>query len=435
MHNIFLIIQREFLERVSKKSFIVVTILMPLLMLAMSCLPALIMAFAESDLKTVAVVETGTDSIAASLKDTDELRFVRVGEPLDTVLRSEGYDAILFIPEGSVERPAQMAWYSNGPVSMKLTGAVEGQLEDIIETKRIESHGIDNLREIMESVHTDISLRTFRNDSDETSEASSSLSFALGLGLSFVLYMFLLIYGQMVMTSIIEEKNNRVLELVVTSVKPIHLMLGKIFGVASVAVVQILIWIALLCCISAFVLPATLPTGLMTEVTAANAGALDMETASYDAELIHVVSTLGSVGYILNLLFVMLLYVLGGFLFYAAIFAAIGSAVDNVQDASQLQTLVVLPIIIGIVLAVTVASDPSSPIGVVCSYIPFTAPMVMMARIPFGIPAWEVAVSLLILYLSFVVVAWIAGKVYRVGIFMYGKKPSYRDLLHWMRQS
>lgn len=435
MHKILLIIQREFLERVSKKSFIVVTILMPLLMLAMSCLPALIMAFAETDLKTVAVVETGTDSIAPSLTDTEELRFIRVGEPLDTVLRAEGYDAILFIPEGSVDHPAQMAWYSNGPVSLKLTGAVESQLDDIIETRRIEAQGIDNLRTIMESVHADVSLRTYRNDSEEASESSSTLSFALGMGLSFILYMFLLIYGQMVMTSIIEEKNNRVLELVVTSVKPIHLMLGKIFGVASVAVVQILIWIALLCCISAFVLPATLPTGLMTEVTAANAGTLNAETATYDAELIQVVSSLGSVGYILNILFVMLLFVLGGFLFYAAIFAAIGSAVDNIQDASQLQTIIVLPIIIGLILAITVASDPTSSIGVVCSYIPFTSPMVMMARIPFGIGAWEVVISLAVLYLSFVVMAWIAGKVYRVGIFMHGKKPSYRDLLRWMRQS
>ncbi|MCM1336946.1 MAG: ABC transporter permease [Candidatus Amulumruptor caecigallinarius] len=435
MHKIFLIIQREFLERVSKKSFIVVTILMPLLMLIMSCLPALIMAFAETDLKTVAVVETGTDSIAAGLTDTEELRYVRVGEPLDTVLRAEGYDAILFIPEGSVERPAQMAWYSNGPVSLKLTQAVESQLDDIIETRRIEAQGIDNLRDIMESIHADVSLRTFRNDQEETSESSSALSFALGLGLSFILYMFLLIYGQMVMTSIIEEKNNRVLELVVTSVKPIHLMLGKIFGVASVAVVQILIWIALLCCISAFVLPATLPTGLMTEVTAANAGTLNAETATYDAELVQVVASLGSVGYILNILFVMLLFVLGGFLFYAAIFAAIGSAVDNIQDASQLQTIIVLPIIIGLILAVTVASDPTSTIGVVCSYIPFTSPMVMMARIPFGIGAWEIVLSLVVLYLSFIFMAWVAGKVYRVGIFMYGKKPSYRDLLRWMRQS
>lgn len=435
MNSIFLIIHREFMERVSKKSFIIVTILMPLLMLLLSCLPALIMKFVEDETRTVLVVDDEAEGIGSSLMDNSTVRFLRGTEPLDSARTREDVDAVLFIPRGSLQNPSAIALYSNGPVAMDLVRDIEGQLSDGIEQRRIYAQQIDNLKEIMQSVQADVTLLTFRNDRAESEQTSSTLSFALGMALSFVLYMFLLIYGQMVMTSIIEEKNNRVLELVVTSVKPIQLMLGKIFGVASVALVQILIWMVLLCCISAFVLPATLPSGLMEEATASAAGTLQADSASYDVELLSVVNTLGSVGYVLNLLFVMLLFVITGFLFYAAIFAAVGSAVDNIQDASQLQTVIVVPIILALVLSMSVAGNPQSTLGIICSYIPFTSPMVMMARVPFGIPWWEVALSLLILVLSFIFTAWLAGKIYRVGIFMHGKKPSYKDLWKWSRQN
>lgn len=432
MNNIFLIIQREFIERVSKKSFIIVTILMPLLMLLLSCLPALIMAFVEDDVRTVMIVDDRQESIGNALTDTESLHFLRSDAPLDSALTMDEVDAVLFIPSGSVDNPSSVALYTNGPASLSMEEEIERQLEDIIESRRIEAYGIENLRSIMESVKVDVSLRTYRNDREDASESSTTLSFTLGMGLSLILYMFLLIYGQMVMTSIIEEKNNRVLELVVTSVKPMHLMLGKIFGVASVAVVQILIWMVLLCCISAFVLPATLPAGL---VEAANMENLSADNTTYSMELVHIVSTLGSVTYILNLLFIMLLFLLGGFLFFSSIFAAVGSAVDNIQDASQLQTIIVVPIILGLVMAVTAASDPQSSLAVACSYIPFTSPMVMMARVPFGINPWEVVASLSVLFASFAVMAWIAGKIYRVGIFMYGKKPTFKDLIRWTRQN
>lgn len=433
MNQIYLIIQREFLERVSKKSFIVITILMPLLMLLLSVLPALIMEFASGDERNIVVVdETGV--IAPDLHDTEDVTFSRSAVVLDSALTMKDVAGILYIPSAAVENTSGIAYYSNGPASMSVENEIQSQLNDIIECRRIENSNIENLRQVMDGIHSDVQLLTFRNDTDEMAQESSALSFALGMGLSFILYMFLLMYGQMVMSSIIEEKNNRVLELVVTSVKPVHLMLGKIFGIASVAVVQILIWMVLLCCISAFVLPATLPTGVMTEVSAVQAGA-DAATSQYDAELVNVVATLGSVGYIFNILFVMLLFLVGGFLFYSAIFAAIGSAVENVQDASQLSIIAMLPIILGLVFSLSAAQDPQSGIAVACSYIPLTSPMVMMARLPFGIAAWEVALSLLILVASFVFTAWLAGKIYRVGIFMYGKKPTLKDLWHWSRQA
>lgn len=434
MNQIYLIIQREFLERVSKKSFIVITILMPLLMLVLSVLPALIMEFASGDERNIIVVdETGV--IAPDLHDTEDVVFSRSAVVLDSALTMKDVAGILYIPSAAVENTSGIAYYSNGPASMSVENEIQSQLNDIIECRRIENSNIENLRQVMDGIHSDVQLLTFRNDTDEMAQESSALSFALGMGLSFILYMFLLMYGQMVMSSIIEEKNNRVLELVVTSVKPVHLMLGKIFGIASVAVVQILIWMVLLCCISAFVLPATLPTGVMTEVSAVQAGAFDAATSQYDAELVNVVATLGSVGYIFNILFVMLLFLVGGFLFYSAIFAAIGSAVENVQDASQLSIIAMLPIILGLVFSLSAAQDPQSGIAVACSYIPLTSPMVMMARLPFGIAAWEVALSLLILVASFVFTAWLAGKIYRVGIFMYGKKPTLKDLWHWSRQA
>lgn len=407
---------------------------MPLLMLLLSVLPALIMEFASGDECNIVVVdETGV--IAQDFHDTEELTFTRSAQALDSALAMKDVAGILYIPSEAVSNTSGISYYSNGPASMSVEGEIESQLNDIIESRRIEKSNIENLRQVMDDIHTDVELLTFRNDTDELSQESSALSFALGMGLSLILYMFLLMYGQMVMSSIIEEKNNRVLELVVTSVKPVHLMLGKIFGIASVAVVQILIWMVLLCCISAFVLPATLPSGVMTEVSAVQAGTFDAATSQYDADMVNVIATLGSVSYIFNILFVMLLFLLAGFLFYSAIFAAIGSAVENVQDASQLSIIAMLPIILGLVLSMSAAQDPQSGLAVACSYIPLTSPMVMMARLPFGIAAWEVALSLVILVASFIFVAWLAGKIYRVGIFMYGKKPTLKDLWRWARQA
>ena len=247
-----------------------------------------------------------------------------------------------------------------------------------------------------------------------------------------MLYIFLLLYGQMVMTSIIEEKNNRVLEIVVSSIKPAQLMMGKIIGIGLVAVTQVLIWAALISVISGSILPALLPAEVMNEVTAFNNGTIDINTATNDAELLHALSVIGNVGYILSIFGYLILFLIGGFLFYSSIYAAIGSAVDNIQDAGQFQSIVVFPIIIGLILSMTVVNDPNSTLATIMSMIPFTTPMVMMARIPFGIATWEIIVSLVLLYISFLFMVWVAAKIYRVGIFMYGKKPSIKDLIRWI---
>lgn len=430
--NIGIIIRREYVERVSKKSFIVTTLLMPVLMLLLSAAPALIMSVNTSETKNIIVIDD-SGIILPRLESDKVVAFSSTSLPLDSIMAGEGYDGILLIEKDIVEQPDNMRFYTRDAASSEVTGNIERQVESIVERVRIESYGISNLNEILEDVDVDVALQTMRiNDENEATDSSTLLSTVIGMVMAFILYIFLIMYGQMVMTSIIEEKNNRVLEIMVSSVKPSHLMMGKIVGVGLVAVTQVVLWGLLLSAISAFVMPAILPESMAVDVAAYQAGTLDAGV-SVDMEFVKVLSTLGSVGYIAGLFGNMLLFLIGGFLFYAAINAAFGSAVDNVQDAGQLQMFVVLPIILGLVFGVSVVNDPSSPLALWMSFIPFTSPMVMMARIPFGIPAWEIVLSLVILYGSFLAMVWIAAKIYRVGIFMYGKKPNLKELIRWAR--
>ena len=434
MNQTLLIIRREFIERVSKKSFIIVTLTMPLLMLLFSILPALVMALSGPENRTFAVIDR-SGVIMPALHSDEEMKFIHTDQSVDQAKNDDKYGGVIFIPADVVKNPVGIQIYTDGPLGMNSEQAISAMIASGIEHQRLKQYNLPDVDQILRDIEVDPKITSYRLDKDEDQQASTGVSFALGMVLSLILYMFMLLYGQMVMTSIIEEKNNRVLELVVTSVKPIRLMMGKILGIGSVAVVQILIWIALMSAITAFVLPATLPSDLMTEVSAANAGKLDAANASYDLDLINVIQTFGSVGYILKLMFTMLLFLLGGYLFYSALFAAVGSAVDNIQDASQLTTAITMPIIIGLIMAITVAGNPTSVLGIVCSYIPFTSPMVMMARLPYGVEWWEVLISAIVLFGSFVVTAWLAAKIYRVGIFMHGKKPSLRQLWYWTRES
>ena len=256
----------------------------------------------------------------------------------------------------------------------------------------------------------------------------------VGLGLGMVLYMFLMIYGAMVMQSVIEEKSSRVLEVVVSSVRPFELMMGKIFGVASVAVVQVLIWGVLVCGVGALVMPHLIPAEMMGSVEAMRAGTLDPTAAGdFDPETLGAIALATDVGYLAMLFGYLLLFVVGGYLLYSAMFAAVGSAVDNAQDAAQLQTPIMIPIILAVIVEMSVLNDPNSPLAFWFSLIPFTSPVVMMARIPYGIPTWEIVLSLVLLYAAFVGMVWLSAKIYRVGIFMYGKKPTLREMFRWIR--
>lgn len=429
--KISIIIRREYMERVTKKSFIITTLLMPVIMLGLMMAPVLIAMFSESDNRNILVIDNSADTISSRLQNTPTLTFLPQNISVDSARRVESVDAVLVIPESIYDNGATLQIYTNGASSMEVESAITGQFNDIIESQRLKNYNIDDLDEIISAVHSDVKLQSLRNDEDAT-ESSTMLSYMLGLILTLMLYMCLLLYGQMVMTSIIEEKNNRVLEIVVSSVSPTQLMLGKICGIGLVAITQIVIWGVLLSAMSAFVLPAVLPAGVSADMAALSAEGASANIST-DLELLQALSMLGNVAYIIQLFGLLLLFLIGGFMLYSAIYAAIGSAVDNIQDAGQLQSIVVFPIIIGIVVAMQAASDPGSSMAMWTSMIPFTSPMVMMARIPFGIPAWEIAVSLIILVISFFIVVWFAAKIYRVGIFMYGKKPSFKELIRWMR--
>ena len=434
-NNLGIIVRREFMERVGKKSFIVTTLLMPLLMLLMMALPAMIAYFSTPSDKTVAVCDlSGKVMPVLASADTDHLTFVEASLPADSMVNKTDYYGVLSIPADIVDRPSSALLFLHEGGSMETESAIRNLIKEAVRDQRMQAYEIDNLQQILDETNVEVNLQTIRIDETGAEEAtSSSLSFGIGLFMTFLLYMFLLMYGQLVMTSIIEEKNNRVLELVVSSVKPVHLMLGKIFGVGLVAVVQILIWGVLLCLMSAFLLPALIPAEVGQQVAMLDAGTLAAGADTLDPELLNAISLFSSAAYIAKLFGFILIFLIGGFLFYASIFAAIGSAVDNIQDASQLTSFAIIPIIIGLVVGMTAGSDPNSTLAFWTSVIPFTSPMVMLMRVPFGIPAWEIWVSVATLYLSFLAMVWLAAKIYRIGIFMYGKKPSVRDLIRWAR--
>ena len=430
--KIGLIIRREYFERVSKKSFIFTTILMPLFMIGVMIAPALFSIFNTSELKRIAVIDD-SGIVAPALKNNEEVEFISISDPIEAAKANDSIDGILTISKNVITSENGVSLYTHDASSMSIEQNITSQLEKIIEDNRLRAYNIDDLDKIINDINATVSLTTYRINEEEDSNSSSFLSYAIGMVMSLLLYMFLLLYGQMVMTSIIEEKNNRVLEIMVSSVKPEQLMLGKILGIGFVALTQVLIWTVIMVSMSAFILPSLLPAEMMSEVSAFNAGGLTAANTSTDIELIQALSLFGNVGYILTLFGYLTLFLIGGFLFYAAIYSAIGSAVDNIQDAGQLQSIVIIPIILGLVMSMSVVSDPNSTLATILSMIPFTSPMTMMTRIPFGISTIETIISLIILYTSFIFMVWVSAKIYRVGIFMYGKKPNIKELIKWIK--
>lgn len=436
MSNISIIIGREFNERVRKKSFIITTLLMPMLMLVLMAAPALIMNFSKGELKRIAVIDE-SGLVAPALESNEEIAYEPTSLTTDEARRElTDFFGVLYIGSDILQNSSNVRLYANSSTSLSIESDITGQIERILEAEKLKNYHIDNLQQILDEVKTTVTLQTFRNDKSQEEDAqsqSSAVATATGYILGFVLYMFLLIYGSMVMQSVIEEKNNRVLEVIVSSVRPFELMMGKILGVAAVAVVQVLIWGVLIVVAGSVVMPQLMPADAMASVQAMQQGMPDAAMGGMDSDMLQIVAALTDLGYIVKIFVCLLLFIVGGYLLYSAMFAAVGSAVDNVQDASQLQMPVTLPIILALLMMIAVIKDPNSPLAFWFSLIPFTSPVVMMARIPYGIPAWEVALSLVLLYASFVAMVWLAGKIYRVGIFMYGKKPTFKELLKWMK--
>ena len=436
MNKIGIIIAREFNERVRKKSFIITTLLMPMLMIGMMAAPTLMMLFAKGEQKTLLVIDN-SGVVAPQLESNEDVIFKSIDLTLEEARADDTIFGVLWIGKNIVEQPSEAKLYTNSSSSMTLEESITAQIEKVIERERLKRYNIEGLEDIMKNLEASVSMTTYRNDQGTTGEeqaTSSTVSYLLGLVLGMMLYMFLVIYGSMVMTSVIEEKGSRVLDVLVSSVSPFQLMMGKILGVASVAVTQIVIWGVLVCGIGSAVLPALMPEDMMQSVEAVQAGEMTAVEANLDADLLSAVSLATDVSGLVMIFVWLALFLVGGFLFYSAMFAAVGSAVDSIQDASQLQTPIMVPIILALIVSMSVANDPNSSLAFWGSIIPLTSPVVMMARIPFGIPTWQIVTALVLLYISVAGMAWVAGKIYRVGIFMHGKKPSFKELLSWVKQ-
>ena len=437
MRNIGLIIVREFKERVYKKSFIITTLLMPLLFAAISVAPALIMFYATGDTKSISVIDN-SGIIAQQLESDESVAFEIIPngdlqEELKKSLESDNF-GLLYIGEDVVTNPNNVQLYTNSSSSMLVEEYIVDQIEEIIEAERLKEYNINDLKQILEKIEVNISLSTFRNDKENAASSSAASSF-VGIALGFVLYFFLIVYGSIVMQSIIEEKSSRILEVLVSTVRPFDMMMGKILGVAAVAVAQIAIWGVLIVAMSALLVPAVMPDDILASVEAIKGGADVMSMASngVDIEIVTAIASLTNTGYIAKIIGLLLVFMVGGFLLYAAMYAAVGASVDTAQDAQQLTTPIMLPIILSFIILTTVMNDPNSPLVVWCSMIPFTSPIIMMGRIPSGIPTWEVVTSLVLLFATFIVMVWLAGKIYRVGIFMHGKKPTFKELYKWLK--
>ena len=434
MNNTALIIKREYIERVNKKSFIITTLLVPILMLLLMCVPTLILFFAPTTTKNVAVIDD-SGIILPRLKNTDDVRFFNATGTQDEMLSNDSIYGILIIDRNIMVNPNGVRILTPNTVSAPVERTVVDQMEKIIQDEKLKNYNIENLDKILADVRTPVTVKSIRveNEEDEGEEQSAELNAVAGMVLNCVLYFFILMYGALIMNSIIEEKGNRVLELIVCSVKPMQLMIGKIVGVGLVALTQIVIWGVVIMFCTTVLLPIVVPADIMAEAAAVNAGNIDPAAAGIDVDLAHMLGVFTNVGYIVYILGMMVVFLVLGYLFYAAIFAMIGASVDNVQDSSQLQTIAAIPIMVAFFSSMVILEDPSSTFALIMSMIPFTSPMVMMARVPFGVPAWELIMSVVILIASVIFSIWLAGKIYRVGIFMYGKKPSVRDLIRWAR--
>lgn len=430
MNNLGIIIEREYMERVRKRSFLVTTLIMPIVMVILMGAPALIMLYNTPEHNVIGVLDN-SGIVFSHLNSTELYDFVPVDKDPQAKVDAGEIDGYLIIPSDiqSSSSPV-LNLYMDGAIPIELQSSVSSQINAAVENQKLLSYNIQNLPEIMDLVKTNVKINEVRLDKEEGESLESGLSFMIGIFMSFLLYILILMYGQMVMTSIIEEKNNRVLELVVSSIKPTQLMLGKITGIGLVAVTQIVIWGVVMSLISTMVLPAFMPEEAVSQIAQMRAGTLDLNQVN-DFTTLNALNVMTNVGFIIQLFFWLILFLIGGFLLYAAMFAAVGSAVDNVQDASQLQSFILVPIVLAIVVSASVGNAPNSPMAFWLSMIPFTSPMVMMSRLPAGIDPWQPWVSVAVLYVSFLFMVWFAGKIYRIGIFMYGKKPNIKDLIKW----
>ena len=458
-HIINVIIGREYLTRVKKKSFLLTTFLAPIFLAAIMILPSVIMFMAEDKGKQVAVVD-GSGIVMPYMVDSEAVDYVDYsGEQPDSIkagFKGMGLDALVVVSPLDLEtRSVSVSAYSHKPMSVDMKEAIRANVNRAVEDYRLESYDIDGLKQILEDVQADIPVATYTLEDDgEARITSSEVYMFVSLIFSIIIYMFIAMFSGMVMQSVIEEKSSRVVEVLVSSVKATELMFGKIIGVACVALTQFFLWVVLtgvlVVVFGSFVgfdsiaESANVQTEQMTQMTEGmgmdaqtlDAAGMNMQMTVPEAgssEMSAVLETLKDINYPMILISFVVYFVLG-YLLYASLFAAIGSAVENEADTQQLQLPVTIPLLLAFFIAFYAFKSPDSQVVFWGSIIPFTSPIVMLARIPFGVPVWELALSIALLLLTFVLIAYLSAKIYKIGILMFGKKTSFKDLYKWLKQ-
>lgn len=415
MHKIWLIIKREYLVRVRKKSFIIMTILGPILMAALLIVPTYL-AEENKENRIIALNEDAN----YNLEDSEFIHFTTIptseAELLKTDFSESPFYALLYI-EGE-----NFTLYSNQQISLSVSKSIERQLEQLIEHEKLKLLGID--LQILEDASTEINITTkIISEDGNTSNSQAEASMGIGFLSGILIYMFIFMYGTMVMRGVIEEKTSRIVEVIISSVKPFQLMMGKILGVALVGLTQFVLWILLTIIISTVAELAFLDANVM---------ATEMNSSDQSVILAQVAEFTGGIN-LLQIFLAFIFYFLAGYLMYSALFAAVGSAVDEEADTQQFVLPITIPLILSFVLITPIMENPDGTLAFWMSMIPFTSPVIMMVRLPFGVANWELALSIGILIASFIATTWLAGRIYRTGILMYGKKATYKEIWKWLK--
>lgn len=459
MHIINLIIGREYKTRVKKKSFLIITFLGPILFAAMCILPTVIMMGAKEQAKTVAVVDK-SGIVVPTLEDSKTIRFVDFSmlevDTLKANMKDMELDVVLSISAlDEATKSVAAESFSEKPLGMETSEIISNKINDAIQKFRVDSYGIENLSAIMDDVKPNIRLKSYTLDAEGKETISESGVYMLvSMLLGMIIYMFIAMFCGSVMSSVIEEKSSRVVEVLVSSVKATELMFGKIIGVALVALTQFMLWIVLTAAIVGVVSgimgknllsqaggdPMAMVESMGVSTDQLDAAGMNMNVSDLmaqaedeDGGFAAAIETVKNLP-IAQILVAFVLFFIFGYLLYASLFAAIGSAVENEGDTQQLQIPVTIPLLLGFFIALYAYKAPDSALVLWGSMIPFTSPIVMLARIPFGVPVWQLALSIALLVGTFVLCAYLSARIYKVGILMFGKKSSWKDLLRWIRQ-
>jgi len=432
MNKIWLIIQREYLTRVKKKSFLLTTILVPIVIIGFYAAIIAIAVGDSTEKEKIAIIDESNlfEGKVPSQKDNNEsITFDFISESKDSFQKKyadQGYTAYLYIPKLDIKNPKGIELHSQSTVSINVKNRVERTLDKAIESRRLLNENIDP--EKYQAIKSNVNVDSQIDSEDGGKKSVEGVAYAVALAAGILIYMVLLIYGSMVMRGVMEEKTNRISEVIVSSVKPFQLMLGKIVGIGAVGITQFIIWIVLIGLLQ-LIMPLIFPamSGQMTDQIA-QAGAAQPEVKENIIKTISEGLDAIPVGL---LLFSFLFYFLGGYLMYASLFAAIGSVSEDQQDAQQLIFPVMMPIILGFVILMRTIQTPNSGLAVFGSLFPLTSPIVMIGRIPFGVPWTQLVLSMLLLVGFFLFCTWLAGRIYRTGILMYGKKGSWKEMMKW----